>query len=486
MKPARPSSQELSSSASSTPVESVLAGGAVNRRNFLAGAAGAALLAAVDRSPAWASAAADTVSVNLAKVATPSASGEGGESRIGELAALNDGFEPENSRDRSHPVFVMWPPSESQWVQYEWTKPVTTNRIEVYWSADNRGGGVPASYKVSYWNGSAFVPVENAKGLGVAADTLNSTIFSPVKTDKIRLEVVPGTVPPQGMRPGGVRPPGIIEWKVFSTGAVPLFPPLANAGMDRSVVLGGKTYLSGSADWLLPSSPRRVRWSKASGPGHVIFEDPTSPDTTATFSVPGEYVLALTALGKPENTVSKLSLRAEKAPPKDRLDVVYTTPVYAIDNPMWNERAKTLIVDWIPHCIEQCERTDLTQGQGGIDNFIEAGKALRGEPHGRHKGYVFSNAWVHQTVEAMSIALMIDPQGDPEIIKRAAEDARDARTTGSPSFSPRRSPTDICRPPSLSPIAAAGPEHWIAWTIAATMKATPPATSSNPPSITTS
>src|ERR1035441_6786965 len=34
-----------------------------------------------------------------------------------------------------------------------------------------------------------------------------------------------------------------------------------------------------------------------------------------------------------------------------------------------------------------------------------------------HKGYVFSNAWVHQTVEAMSIALMIDPQGDPEIVQ---------------------------------------------------------------------
>ena len=35
----------------------------------------------------------------------------------------------------------------------------------------------------------------------------------------------------------------------------------------------------------------------------------------------------------------------------------------------------------------------------------------------RHKGYVFSNAWVHQTVESMCIALMVDPQGDPEIIK---------------------------------------------------------------------
>ncbi len=57
------------------------------------------------------------------------------------------------------------------------------------------------------------------------------------------------------------------------------------------------------------------------------------------------------------------------------------------------------------------------RGDGGIDNFIEAGKANRGEPHGKHKGYVFSNAWVHQTVESMCIALMVDPQGDVEIIK---------------------------------------------------------------------
>ena len=70
------------------------------------------------------------------------------------------------------------------------------------------------------------------------------------------------------------------------------------------------------------------------------------------------------------------------------------------------------MVSWIPHCVDQINRTDLEIGQGGIDNFVEAGKKLRGEPHGLHKGYVFSNAWVHQTVEAMSIALMIDPQGD--------------------------------------------------------------------------
>ncbi len=109
-----------------------------------------------------------------------------------------------------------------------------------------RESPLPASYKVTYWNGSAFVPVANPKGLGVDANAFNSTSFDPVKTDKLRLEIVSD----------GTHSPGILEWKVYSSGAVPLFPPTVNAGVDRSVVLGANTYLSGSADWLLPSSPQ--------------------------------------------------------------------------------------------------------------------------------------------------------------------------------------------------------------------------------------
>jgi DUF1680 family protein len=98
--------------------------------------------------------------------------------------------------------------------------------------------------------------------------------------------------------------------------------------------------------------------------------------------------------------------------------VVYTRK-YSIDGQLWKERAKALIVNWIPHCVAMCERTDIPvmRGDGGIDNFIEAAKANRGEPHAGHKGFVFSNAWVHQTVESMCIALMVDPQGDAEIMK---------------------------------------------------------------------
>ncbi|MBN1568820.1 MAG: glycoside hydrolase family 127 protein [Acidobacteria bacterium] len=157
-------------------------------------------------------------------------------------------------------------------------------------------------------------------------------------------------------------------------------------------------------------------WSKQSGPGSVKFADPEAMVTSAGFSVPGNYVLALTVKSGETTASSSFNVTVETPPPPKQLDAIYTKD-FKINSPLWSARAKALIVNWIPHCIDQINRTDLKQGQGGIDNFIEAAKALRGEPHGTHKGYVFSNAWIHQTVESMCIALMIDPQGDPEILK---------------------------------------------------------------------
>lgn len=199
-------------------------------------------------------------------------------------------------------------------------------------------------------------------------------------------------------------------------------------------MLQGKTYLNGWAGYGEPPRPDRqrsapvatppanpgpaptVRWSKETGPGTVTFADAASLMTTATFSIPGSYVLRLTVNNGTSTVSSALVATVETPPPPTHLEPVYTKN-FKIDSPLWNRRAKALIVNWIPHCIDQINRTDLQQGQGGIDNFIDAANALRGLPHGNHKGYVFSNAWVHQTVEAMSIALMIDPRGDPEIIR---------------------------------------------------------------------
>ena len=220
-------------------------------------------------------------------------------------------------------------------------------------------------------------------------------------------------------------------------------PLTSAAGVDRLVMLTGKTYLNGWVGYGPPPRPGRggargaaatpppeppgkpptAAWSKVSGPGTVTFADPRAAVTTATFSEPGTYVLKVIASNGSAIAESTLTVKVELPPPATPLAPVFTGP-YAVTSPMWSSRVKALITTWIPHCIDQCERADLVQGPGsgagGLDNFIEAGKALRGEPHGKHKGYVFSNAWVHQTVESMCLALMVDAQGDREIL--AAQD----------------------------------------------------------------
>jgi DUF1680 family protein len=228
----------------------------------------------------------------------------------------------------------------------------------------------------------------------------------------------------------------LIDGFALSAQALPL---TAVAGPDRVVMKGGKTYLNGWAGYGAP--PRRGRsrrgaptpppepdtrpapattWSKVSGPGTVTFADPRAAITTASFSVPGEYVLKVTADTGDANTSSTLTVKAELPPPATPLTPV-PTRTYTITSPLWWTRAKTLMVSWIPHCVDQINRDDLTQGPGGIDNFIEAAKALRGQPHGAHKGYIFSNAWVYQTVEAMSLALMVDTRGDEEVMAAQAK-----------------------------------------------------------------
>jgi DUF1680 family protein len=338
---------------------------------------------------------------NWAVVAKPSASFVSEDTTV---AALNDGFTPRNSRDTAHNTYGNWPHTGTQWVQYEWSQPISTRQTEIYWWADGRGVGLPKTCRVLYWDGSKFVPVKESSGLGVEGNAFNSTTFSEVKTTKLRLEI----------EPDGELSTGVVEWRVYDSGNSSIFPPVVRAGQDRDVILGGKTYLTGMAK-SLQGKEFKTEWSKESGPGKVTFENASAAETTAMFSKPGDYVLKLTARSGKQSSSSTLKVKVADPPPKERLDVVYTKK-YTIDSPLWNARAKALIVNWIPHCIDQINSTNLTQGQGGIDNFIEAAKALRGEPHAQQKGYVFANAWVHQTVESMCIALMVDAKGDPEIL----------------------------------------------------------------------
>ena len=126
--------------------------------------------------------------------------------------------------------------------------------------------------------------------------------------------------------------------------------------------------------------PPSTTWSKVSGPGTVTFADARAAATTATFSTPGDYVLQVSADNGETKASSTVTVRVELPPPPARLAPVVTKK-HTITSPLWKARTKTLITSWIPHCVETCNRTDIQagRGDGGIDNFIEAAKALRGE-----------------------------------------------------------------------------------------------------------
>lgn len=339
---------------------------------------------------------------NLAIVATPTVSARFG----GSLDGLNDGLTPTprgNNRGGGGGGNRPQPPRSQYWVQYEWAQPVSTKEIAVYWWDANSFLRLPMAYRLQYWDGNAFVPVKNAAGFGLANSQYNATTFDEIKTTKLRIELDSAD---RGTST-------LLEWAVYKTDNSASPAPIVIAGIDRDVMTGGKSYLAGTIKSVTPVS--QTTWTKASGPGNVTFSNTGDKNATAQFSTPGNYELKLTATEGKNTVASTLKVKVHQPPKEKRLDVVYTKR-YKIDSKLWSDRAKAMIVNWIPFCIDQNERTDLTTGQGGLDNFIEAAKAIKGQPHERHKGYVFSNAWVHQTVESMCIALMVDPQGDAAII----------------------------------------------------------------------
>src|SRR5437762_3990633 len=214
---------------------------------------------------------APATAVNIAIVATPSSSYVSGDTRE---TALNDGSSPRSSRGDRRGSYGNWPRRGTQWVQYDWSQPISTKQIEVYWWDDRQGVRLPKAARLKYWDGKEFVAVQNAAGLGVEGDKFNATTFDEVTTAKLRLE----------MDGDGEFSIGILEWRVFDSGKSPDFPPTVSAGVDRDVVLGGKTYLSGKVKLLKPNSPSaRVTWSKETGPGNVTFADASGAETTATF-----------------------------------------------------------------------------------------------------------------------------------------------------------------------------------------------------------
>ncbi len=81
----------------------------------------------------------------------------------------------------------------------------------------------------------------------------------------------------------------------------------------------------------------------------------------------------------------------------------------------WHEQYKKLVCKWLPHCIRQME----AGGRGEeLLNLVATGEVLAGKtPSAKFKGFPWSDAYPYNTIEAMCLALEIDPGDDAEFAK---------------------------------------------------------------------
>lgn len=80
----------------------------------------------------------------------------------------------------------------------------------------------------------------------------------------------------------------------------------------------------------------------------------------------------------------------------------------------WKQQIKRLTENWLPHCVRQME----ADGAGKeLLNLVYTAKTIRGEPHGKYTGAPWSDAYIYNTVEAICLALAVDPEGDPDLAK---------------------------------------------------------------------
>ncbi len=108
------------------------------------------------------------------------------------LIAINDQFEPVDSKDNSIPYFHWWPEkNKTEWVAYEFDGTHSVSSCKVYWYDDGPDGGcrIPAEWKVYYKKDGVWAPVKNITPYEISKDRYNRVRFEPVTTTGLKLEV---------------------------------------------------------------------------------------------------------------------------------------------------------------------------------------------------------------------------------------------------------------------------------------------------------
>ncbi len=229
---------------------------------------------------------------NLALYATPKTSYV---SPYETLGAINDGVDPTDKADHSHGAYGNFPRSGKQWVEYDWDQPISTNKVDVYWWEDGKGIHLPVESRLTYWDGSKFVAVPDAKGLGVKPDTFNQTTFAEITTSRLRLE----------FDSDEKNSTGIIEWRVYDTGKSPKLGATDIARTQTSikilyVVKANGQRIGGATGELILTATR----GNSKGPTPVTFVSPVGDGMKGVL----EDVLRAIRLNDPKWLASKVEL----------------------------------------------------------------------------------------------------------------------------------------------------------------------------------
>jgi len=141
-------------------------------------------------------------------------------------------------------------------------------------------------YRIKYWNGSDFVPVNNPSGLGLRSGEYNRTGFNDVKNQPFS----DWRLIQQKISDGKSRN-GWSSRLPFTQAS----PPVVSAGADRSVMPQAKhTFRKGS----IGNPVTKIEWSKKISPGDVTFAMETHLRRQQHSIKPGEYILQLTVQGR--------------------------------------------------------------------------------------------------------------------------------------------------------------------------------------------
>jgi DUF1680 family protein len=113
-------------------------------------------------------------------------------SNEGMLKALNDQYDPKDSRDASATYMHWWPKKNTtEFVQYDFDKEYTVSQSTVYWFDDGPFGGcrIPVSWKILYKAGGQWLPVKVKSVDVIEKDKFNTVVFEPVTTAALKIEI---------------------------------------------------------------------------------------------------------------------------------------------------------------------------------------------------------------------------------------------------------------------------------------------------------